>query len=106
MTGRFDMNHVHNWSVLDRLTQQTRPLPAPTPPETDDMKIITHLTVQASFNAATGLILSDDEYHQAVDDGATVIPSDHPETLQMFCDRNGPAVAFELGRRAERFKPT
>ena len=74
------------------------------PEEGDDMQrmVIHHSTVQAAFNE-DGTIISDDAYQALEVSNLTLVESDHPEFLALACEVNGPAVAYELGKRAQRF---
>lgn len=78
------------------------------PVEEDEVPrlIINHKTVRAAFNE-DGTIMTAETFEVArTQPNTTVIDSSHPEFLELACEVNGPAVAFELGKRAERFKTT
>lgn len=97
IVGRFDMNHVFNWSTLDRITDQ---VPAPKPASEDEMAryvIQDKLLGGACYWADTLAPVGDELVARiATDPNIVIVEQDHEPTTAAFNERNGAAVAVAL----------
>ena len=104
-----EIDGFDSWAKLRLDPVANYPLPGtpppPPPPEKVAVKriIINHTVVKTAFNE-DGTIISDDVFNALDMTRVQLVDSDHEQFLAMACEVNGPAVAYDLGKRAERFK--
>lgn len=91
IVGRFDMNHVFNWSTLDRITDQVPP-PAPIPPEAPPVVYFYRDSAYQNVwlcGPGGALAVGGEVVKAGTTEGIPMIVDSHPQSLQSALTSSG-----------------